>query len=161
MTPRTDFSTSIRVDQSPEQVFEAITNVRGWWSQGIQGSSEQLNDEFSYVVPGIHRSTQRLVEVVPNQKVVWLVTDSDMSFIEERDEWVGTKVIFEISREADQTKLTFTHQGLVPEVECYDACKPAWTQYVQHSLFGLITTGQGDPNLEGRRIEPIEPSYAN
>ena len=149
MTARKDFTTSILVDKTPSEVFEAITNVRGWWSQGVQGNTEKLNDEFTYEYPGLHRSTQKLIEVIPDRKVVWLVTESSMSFIEEKDEWTGTKVIFDITRESGKTKLTFTHQGLVPEVECYEACKPAWTHYVRHSLFSLITTGNGDPNRAG------------
>lgn len=73
----------------------------------------------------------------------------------QKNEWTGTKIIFDISETGDKTKLVFTHEGLVPEVECYGACSLAWTEYVQHSLFNLITTGKGDPNLEGKRIKAI------
>jgi hypothetical protein len=148
-----NFTTSFVVEQSPHEVFEAVTDVCGWWSGTIVGGTAKLNDEFTFEVKGVHYSKQRLIEVVPDQKVVWLVTEAKMTFIKQEDEWAGTKVVFEISRQGDKTKLTFTHVGLVPEVECYGACMPAWTQYVQHSLFKLITTGTGDPNLEGRTIE--------
>jgi hypothetical protein len=144
------------VEQTPNEVFKAITNVRGWWSEGIEGHTTQPNDEFIFQVKDVHYSKQKLVEVIPNKKVVWLVTESHMTFIQDKSEWTGTKVIFEISQKGNQTQLVFTHEGLVPQVECYEACSPAWTQYVQHSLYRLITTGKGDPNLEGRRIEPIK-----
>jgi hypothetical protein len=61
-----------------------------------------------------------------------------LSFLEQTDEWTGTKVIFEIAKKGEKTQLTFTHQGLTSEVECYDACAPAWTQYVQNKLLPLI-----------------------
>ncbi len=153
-----DFTTTILVDQSPRDVFNAVTKVREWWSQDVVGGTEKLNDEFVFEVPGVHRSRQKLIDVVPDRKIVWLVTDSDMKFVKDKDEWAGTRVVFDIGREGNKTRLTFTHQGLVPEVECYEACSPAWTQYVQHSLLMLIATGKGDPNLEGRRIEAIEPA---
>ena len=154
-----DFTTTLLVDQTASEVFNAITDVRGWWSRGIQGSTEEQGDEFVFEVEGVHHSKQRLVEVIPGERIVWLVTEADMSFLTDRDEWAGTRMVFDIAQEAGQTKLTFTHEGLVPQVECYDACMPAWTQYVQHSLLQLITTGEGDPNLEGRTIEkPASPA---
>lgn len=42
-----------------------------------------------------------------------------------------------------QTKLCFTHFGLVPEIECFDSCSNSWAQLVHQSLSSLITTGKG------------------
>ena len=39
-----------------------------------------------------------------------------------------------------------THQGLVPEYECFEICRDAWTSYIQNSLRNLIVTGKGQPN---------------
>lgn len=139
-----NFSTSFSVKKSPHEVFKAVTNVRGWWSQNIQGDTEKQGDEFIFEVPGIHFSRQKLVEVIPDHRVVWLVTEADMPFLKDRSEWVNTKVIFDIANDNGKTKLTFTHEGLVPQLECYNACMPAWTQYIEHSLYRLVTTGEGD-----------------
>jgi activator of Hsp90 ATPase-like protein len=143
-----DFTTSFLVDQTPAEVFKAVTNVRGWWSVGIEGDTEKLNDEFIYQVEGVHYSNMQLIDVVPDERVVWLVKYNYLSFVKDKSEWTGTKVHFDISRQGDKTQLRFTHEGLVPEYECYDVCTPAWTNYVQGSLLPLITTGKGHPNQE-------------
>jgi hypothetical protein len=147
------FTTSISVDQSPHVVFEAVTNVRGWWSENIVGNTAKQGDEFEFEVRGVHFSKQLLTEVIPDKRVVWVVTEANMTFIEDHDEWKDTKVIFDISSDGPKTTLTFTHEGLVPAIACYKACMPAWTQYIEHSLRQLIETGVGDPNLEGRTID--------
>jgi Activator of Hsp90 ATPase homolog 1-like protein len=142
----TDFTTTIMVDQTPKQVFDAISNPRRWWSEEIEGSTDKLNDVFDYHFRDIHISKMKLVEVVPEKKVVWLVLGNYFNFIKDQSEWKGTKIIFEISGQDNKTKLQFTHQGLVPDYECFDICKNAWTEYIRESLYNLITTGKGKPN---------------
>jgi hypothetical protein len=145
MKAAADFTTTIVVDQTPEQVFKAINNVRGWWSEEIEGSTEKLNDEFDYHYKDVHISKMKLVEVIPNKKVVWLVVDNRFSFTSDQNEWTGNKIVFDITKKEDKTQLQFTQIGLVPSYECYDICREAWTNYVNSSLRSLITTGKGEP----------------
>jgi len=141
-----DFTTTLIVDQSPEKVFNAVTNVRGWWSEEIDGNTTKLNDEFDYHYEDIHRCKIKLIEVIPNEKIVWLVEKNYFKFTEDETEWTGTKPTFEISEKDGKTALRFTHVGLVPDYECFDICRDSWTNYIQNSLKKLITTGKGQPN---------------
>lgn len=139
-----DFTTTILVEQTPAEAYNAILNVRAWWSglygESFEGSSEKPGDEFSFLAGGgVHYTRQKLVELVPNKKAVWLVTEANLSFVNKTDEWKGTRISFEISEEAGKTRIVFTHIGLVPGFECYDSCAPAWTQYIQERLTAAIT----------------------
>ncbi len=141
-----DFTTTILVDQSPKEAFDAIINPRGWWSEEIEGNTSKLDDVFDYHYKDVHRCQMKLTEVVPEKRVVWLVMDNYFKFTEDQTEWKGTKTIFDISKNGEKTQVQFTHLGLVPKHECYAICRDAWTNYIQNSLHGLITTGKGMPN---------------
>jgi hypothetical protein len=141
-----NFTTAFAVDQTPEEAFDAITNVRGWWSEEIEGSTNKLGDEFTYRYKDVHHCKMKLIEVVPGQKVVWLVLENYFDFTEDKSEWRGTKVVFEISRKDNKTEIHFAHLGLVPEYECFDVCSNAWGSYINGSLRSLIATGKGRPN---------------
>ena len=149
MTTR-DFTTTLLVDQNPKEAFNAINNVRGWWSEEIEGSTEKLNDEFTYHYEDVHRCKMKLIEVIPDKKVVWLVLDNYFKFTKDKSEWKGTKIIFEIAKQDNKTQIHFTHLGLVPEYECYEICRDAWSNYIHNSLGSLISTGKGQPNGIGK-----------
>lgn len=143
-----NLSATFTVDQSPAEAFAAINNVRGWWSGQIDGPTDKLGGEFTYRYQDIHYSKQRVTELIPGQKVVWLVLDSSLNFIEDKTEWNGTKVTFEITKKGDKTEVRFTHVGLVPDHECFNACSSAWGSYINGSLRSLIATGKGQPNAK-------------
>ncbi len=148
-----NYSTSFTVDQSPEEVFAAVNNVRGWWTGEVEGSTDKPGDEFTYCHEDVHYSKQKITEFIPDQKVVWLVVDARLNFTQDQAEWKGTTIVFEISRKNDRTELRFTHAGLVPAIECYGACSKAWSFYINQSLFTLITQGEGHPTHKAKVVE--------
>lgn len=145
------FTTILIVDQTPEEVFKAVNNVRGWWSEEIEGSTEQLNEVFKYHHKDVHACKLKLVELVPAKKVVWHVLDNYFNFTKDKTEWIDTKISFEISKKDGGTELVFTHLGLNPEYECYAICCECWEEYIHKSLRGLITAQKGAPNPKENR----------
>ena len=161
-----DFTTTIQVDQTPAEAFNAINNVRGWWSEEIEGSTHKLNDEFNYHFEDIHRCKIKITASIPGKQVEWLVMDNyfkpgifneaSTELHNDASEWTGTKIIFEIEEKNNKTQVRFTHLGLVPEFECFDACSNGWTHYAGQSLLSLITTGKGQPNSTGKPMTTDE-----
>ena len=141
-----NYTTSLTVDQSPEEVFAAISNVRGWWSGEIDGRTDKLGAEFKYRYKDLHKTTQKITELVPGKKVVWHVVESHINFVKDKNEWNGTDIVFEIAKTGGKTELRFTHVGLVPAFECYGDCSGAWGFYINDSLRSFIATGKGQPN---------------
>lgn len=140
------FTTTFAVDQTPDEAFAAINNVRGWWSGELEGSTDELGAEFTYRYEDVHRSTQKITDVTPGKRVAWHVLDGYLNFVHDRAEWTGTDIVFDIYKEGDKTQVRFTHVGLLPEYECFDSCSNAWGFYINGSLRDLITTGNGQPN---------------
>jgi len=159
MDTNKSFSTSFTVDQTPEEVFAAVTNPRGWWSEEIEGDTDKFDAVFDYHFEDAHRCKIKITELVPGKKVVWHVLENYMSFIKDQAEWVNTEMIFEISEKDGKTELKFTHEGLVPTYECYDVCANAWPTYINGSMKDLITTGKGHPNATGRPTTEDEKEF--
>jgi hypothetical protein len=167
-----NFTTTLLVDESPSEVYKAIMNPRAWWSEEIEGETSKAGDIFDYHFEDIHRVKMRLTESVADKRVVWLVLENYFKpgifdkatgghakqdgFENDKAEWVDTHVVFDITKENGKTRLHFTHDGLVPDYECYDACVNGWSHYIQESLHKLITTGIGQPNKTGRAMTATE-----
>ncbi|HTM92376.1 MAG TPA: SRPBCC domain-containing protein [Flavisolibacter sp.] len=141
-----NFETTILVDQSPQEVFDAINNVRGWWSGEIEGLTDTPGAEFTYAVPGVHYSRQRITEFIPGKKIVWSVVDANLSFVKNKTEWKGTSISFIIAQKGDQTEVRFTHAGLEPAHECYKDCSNAWRLLINGNLRNLIVSGEHQPS---------------
>ncbi len=123
--------------KNPKEIFELLLDIENWWSglyeETITGKSSRLDDEFTFKAGGgAHYSKQRLIELDTYKKIVWLVTESHLTFLNNPDEWTNTKIGFEISHDRNKSKITFSHEGLIPKIECYDVCTGAWTQYLQN-----------------------------
>jgi len=141
-----NFTTSINVDKDISHTFNSIKNFRAWWSEEIEGKTDQLNETFFYHYKNVHLCKIKLIEMVADKKLIYQVIENEFNFTKDKTEWNNTKLIFDLSTEGDKTKIVFTHEGLVPEYECYNVCYDAWTSYIQGSLKNFIETGKGKPN---------------
>lgn len=139
-----NYQGSIAADFTPGEAFEGISRVNEWWAKNFEGSAEKLNDVFT-VRFGETFVTFKVTESIPGKKIVWHVTDCYLPWLKDKTEWNDTAVMFEISPFGDETQVTMTHIGLVPEVECFSACEAGWNKHFKGSLFKLLTEHAGVP----------------
>jgi len=155
-----NFTTCFMVDRTPDAVFAAINNVRGWWSQDVSGPTDKAGEAFDYRYRDLHRCRIRVVELVPGRKVAWHVERNHFSFTRDDSEWTGTDIVFDIAERDGKSEVRFTHVGLVPDYECYDVCSDGWATYIEGSLRSLIVSGEGQPNV-GEPMNESEHSLAS
>jgi hypothetical protein len=137
------FTATIEVAKPPQYVFECILDVSKWWGgKDLKGSTRLLNDEFTIKHGDVHYSKQTMIELVPGQRVVWLIAESRLAWLENKDEWTSTRLVFEVAPKGDGAVLRFTHEGLVPERECYPSCSGGWTLVIKDYLFNFIAEGR-------------------
>ncbi len=111
-----NYSSTILVDKTPNEAFNDIKNFRAWWSEDIEGETDKPGETFFYHYKDVHLCKLKLIEMIPNEKLVYQVIANEFSFTKDKTEWVNTKLVFDISSEGKQTKVTFTHEGLVPDL---------------------------------------------
>lgn len=139
-----DYTACITVNATAAEAFKCINNIKGWWTEDIEGSLKNGNDIFT-VRFGEVFITSKITELIPGKKIVWQVIDCNKPWLKNKQEWNGTKMSWEISAQGNKTAIHFAHIGLVPEIECFDVCSKAWGEYLQQSLLSLINTGKGQP----------------
>jgi hypothetical protein len=142
-----DFSYRFMVNAPARETMEKISQVNLWWAKKFKGEAGKLNDEFSVYFGGPEDTFVdfKISEVIPGQKIVWLVTDCNLHWINDKKEWQNTEVTWTLTKKDGKTQVDFVHKGLTPESECYDSCEPGWTHHIKDSLVKLIDEGKGFP----------------
>lgn len=146
MKTQTDIHFAINVPVSPEEASIAISKVREWWIRSTEGETSSLGDIFTVDMSNSAFVKFEITEAQPGRRTVWHVLDCFLPWFEDKKEWNGTDVIFDIEPTNDGSLVKMVHRGLTPEVECYEICNAGWEGHFTSSLFKLITEGVGNPN---------------
>ena len=81
-----NYTATIEVKAPAEKAFTSVNNVSEWWSENLKGSSHKLDDVFTIHFSGNNFVTHKIVEFVPDKKVVWLVTDCYLEWLTDKTE---------------------------------------------------------------------------
>ena len=142
-----NYNCTFSVDNTPHEVFDAICCLQDWWTKNVTGQALQKEDIFT-VQFGETQVSFSIAEIVPDQKIVWQVTDSFLHWLNDKKEWNNTKIVFNITGTNEGTKMSMTHIGIRPGIECYENCRKGWDFYAGNSLRKLITDKKGMPDTK-------------
>jgi uncharacterized protein YndB with AHSA1/START domain len=134
---------------SLDEVYQALTTLDGlssWWTSSTQGESNVGGVLlFRFGAGGFD---MRVLELDPNKRVLWRVVDGPQ-------EWIGTKVSFDLKQEGDWTIILFKHEGWKKPVEFMHHCSTKWGVFLL-SLKSLLETGKGAPHPNDIKIDSWE-----
>src|SRR5260370_31948360 len=139
------YTRNIEIAASPAKVICALTmEIHKWWTTSaddasVIGKSATFRFGKSY-------QTMLIKDLVPERRVVWDCVEHVHAnkALSVQDEWVGTRLIWKIEPASPGSRVTFVHQGLIPQLECYEICERGWDHYAR-SLKSYLETGTGDP----------------
>ena len=134
-----NYTVAIEVAKSPDDVFNHLIDLSKWWPEEFEGESIKLNTEFVFRTGDSHYSKNKVIEFVPNKKVVWLTTESMRKT--DNFDWTGTKMIFELTPKAGNTLLKFTYDGVALENES-DRLVQICDMTIKEMLYKFIANGK-------------------
>ena len=150
------FRFEVRIGKPPAEIYAALTTrhgIQGWWTPDCDVPS-QVGDHLK-VRFGEMFHTYEIESLIPNNKVQLRCIEHfhNLPGLTKFDEWVGTRLHFQLTPVEDGTMLAFEHEGLLPELDCYTHCSERWPFFLGVSLKGHVETGEGTPYIDQ---EPAE-----
>ena len=139
-----NYHSSITAGITPDEAYAHIANVQGWWARNFTGNASATGDTFTVRFGDTYVEFE-IRDAKPGQSVNWYVTGCHLPWLTDKTEWNGTTVNWVITPDAGGVRIDMTHIGLVPEVECFEACQKGWDGHVNGSLHNLMTEGKGQP----------------
>ena len=153
------FNCSITANISASEALKKISHVPGWWKVTFSGSAEKQNDKFTVGMGGDSVFNFTVTELIPGKRIVWLVTDCYLPWYADKKEWTNTRLIFDLEENNGATSIHFTHEGLIPGIECYNDCEKGWNHWIKTSLLSCFSTEKNDvkPAIFGNHSSVIVP----
>lgn len=140
-----DYSATVHattpVTQAAAQVFD---DLERWWAT----RTERFANGFTVRFNKSHAS----FAVDPGGTAAafsWTCTDANMIIedVPDAGEWAGTKLLWSVTPDGAGSTVTMTHEGLGPQIQCFDVCTGGWQNYFETSLCGLLNGNPAAPSL--------------
>lgn len=137
----------VGIKSSLDEVYRALTTREGlaaWWANDTQGKGNAVGEvlQFRFGAGGFD---MKILELQPARRVLWQVVDGP-------EEWIGTKVDWDLKQEGDYVVILFKHQDWKEPVEFMHHCSTKWAIFLM-SLKSLLETGKGTPDPDDIKID--------
>lgn len=132
-----DILHKVAIKASPNAVYRALTTLdglAGWWTSDTTGDPN-VGGTILFRFGDRGRIEMKVVELVPNRRVLWQVTGGPQ-------DWIGSKVSFDLSQDGDHTAILFKHAGWAAPSEFMHACSTKWAMFLM-SMKSLFESGKG------------------
>ena len=129
----------IHFESDKSKVFDALSSINGlsrWWTSQTTGG-ENEGDHIDFRFGDRYFIQMKIIEVQPNEKVVWECTKGD-------PDWIGTVISFELSSNEEKVVLRFKHDKWPTHGDFFAHCNLSWAKYLL-SLKLYLEKGKGSP----------------
>jgi len=142
----------VGIKSSPAAVYAALTTrdgLAGWWTRTTEGDTDAggvITFRFT-TAQGVELGhfDMKVVELDADKQVLWQVVGGP-------EEWIGTRVSWQLRQEDDYCMVLFKHQGWKEPVEFMHHCSTKWAIFLM-SLKALVETGRGSPSPDDVKID--------
>jgi uncharacterized protein YndB with AHSA1/START domain len=122
-----------------DAVYRALTtrdDLAAWWTDDTVGDGGPGGVlKFRFGAAG--GFDMKVLEAQPAERVLWEVIDGP-------EEWIGTRISWDLRTDGDFTIILFAHEGWREPVEFMHHCSTKWAIFLM-SLKSLLETGKGAP----------------
>ncbi len=121
--------------EAADAALTTIDGLSAWWTNNTSGDSKPGGViRFRFGAGGFD---MKVLELEAARRVQWQVIDGPQ-------DWIGTKISFDLRQEGDWILILFKHQGWAEPSEFMHHCSTKWAVFLL-SLKSLLETGQGAP----------------
>ncbi|MBS0521656.1 MAG: SRPBCC domain-containing protein [Proteobacteria bacterium] len=134
-----DILHKIGIQSSVDEAYKALTTREGlaaWWTRDTLDESE-AGGTVRFRFWGNQGFDMKVLELDPGKRVLWQVVDGP-------EDWLGTKVSFDLAQEEDYAVVRFKHAGWKAPVDFMHHCSTKWGMFLM-SLKSVLEGGTGTP----------------
>jgi uncharacterized protein YndB with AHSA1/START domain len=130
---------NVVIKATPDKVYQAITTRQGiesWWCK--QTTAKPEVGFVNVFIFGKFRNEMKVTDLVPDKRAEW-------ECIQSIDEWMDTRISFDLEEKDGKTILRFTHGAWRAVTDTFAGCNYDWALFMK-SLKSFCETGKGEPS---------------